>query len=346
MYVAYKRYETEIYLDTYTRIIASDKVAVLNAINMIGDNEIHHIVKYYQKTALNGIFFKEEKILLEHHKWLYRVYFYRNLDLDFFLFLNQVFQTSLKKYIDHLVYIEILEYYRYVEDQHEVLKAEASVKRYIVDNVAEATSYADLLLTGNTQKAYEICKSASSSLESFLSFYNDTVRNAMKHVGYMWENNTVSVAQEHISTHVLEDVIIKVIDDLPKREDNNVHVLLSSAPEELHGLAIKIASRLLDKLGFKVTHIGVNIPSYEIIDFIIKHKPDIAILSATLPMSIIDIALLIDKLVEQKTSFNNSFKIGIAGAAFDNISNSRELLDIDFHLREIKDITKLIENIN
>ena len=163
----------------------------------------------------------------------------------------------------------------------------------IIDNVDEATTYSKVLIGADKQTAYNICKEKCQSLEDFLNFYNNVVSNAMKNIGFLWESGDVSVAKEHISSNTLNEVMAKIVDEYPNQKANDIHVFLSSAPHEDHGQGINIASKVFEKLGYKVTNLGTNIPVKDIKKAIMEFKPDLVILAATLQTSLVDIALLI-----------------------------------------------------
>ena len=87
MYDNFDRYRYEILMDTYDSIMNSQIVLVKKVAIELGSNELHHMLKYHHKMTLNALYFKNEKIFLDYHDWLYRVYFYRDMNLDFFKYM-------------------------------------------------------------------------------------------------------------------------------------------------------------------------------------------------------------------------------------------------------------------
>lgn len=337
-FLDFKRYENEIFFDTYDEIIKSHATVAKKTIIQIGENEIHLILKYYQKILLNTLFFNDDKILLEYNRWLYRVYFYKGIDLDFFSFLINVFKNVSNRYISSKGSITMNEVFEYVLTKHEEIKRVAPKRKFLLENEDESITLAKVLISGDSKKALDIAKSRSSTIDEFISFYNDIVSNAMKYIGYMWESGEISVAKEHIASNVLNDILIKLIDELPDQDDKYIHMFLSSAPNEYHGLGIKIASRVFQKLGFKVTNVGTNISSKEIKKAIMEFRPDVVVFSATLQTSLLDISLLIEDIVNDRAIFANPFKIGIAGNAFENMIHPAKTLKADFYINNIDDI--------
>ena len=334
----FKRYEHEIYLDINDVILKSDRTIVKSVIEEIGINEIHHIIKYYQKITLNALFFNDRRIFLEYHKWLYRVYYYRGLDLDFFSFLNHCFQNICLKYMNSTVCMNINELFNYILEQHELLKTQASKKRYILDEEEKAKTFAQALISGDSKKALQLCKEESATLDNFLSFYNHIISNAMKYIGFLWESSELSISKEHIATNTLEEVIMEVLNSFENESKKEKHVFLSCAPSELHGLGVKVASKVFQIQGYKVSNLGSNIPFEEVKKAIIEFKPDFIILTATLQTSLIEVAFLIDEINKDKMIFTKDFKVAIAGGAFESLTSPSKLLQADFYLDELKDL--------
>jgi len=337
---SFKRFEHEILLDINEKLFDSNLRIVENTVFHLGSNEIHHMLKYYQKIILNALFFKDKKIIFEYNLWLYRVYYNRDIDLEFFPYLNQLFEEVSRKYIDHKVFIVINEMFKYVLENHEYFKEKSTQKLILIDHSKEASLLTKYLITGDKKNVIELFCKNIQNLEEFFLFYDQIVFNTMKNVGYLWERGDVSIGQEHIATNLLEEVLIETLQRFPIKKSNNKHIFLSSAPHELHGLGVKIASLIFEKLGFKVTSIGVNIPPKEIKKAIREFQPDYIIFSATLQASVLDIALLIDELEEDRT-FLKSFKIGIAGNGFEKIFHPVKTLKVSFYIKHLKDFKQL-----
>lgn len=337
-YLDFKKYKNEIFLDTFDSIKNSKAVIAQKTLSNLGTNELHHVIKYYQKILLNTLYFNDQKILKYYNKWLYRVYYYRSIDLDFFPFLTDKFKDITNRYINSNICIKLDQLLNLIYQEHDELKNNAAKKRILIDHENESIELANNLINANKDQAYNLIKQNSHTLDKFLFYYQNIVSNAMKYIGYMWEIGKISVAKEHISSNTLNETLTKILDEFPQHNKRDIHIFISSAPNELHGLGIKIASSLLEKQGFKVTNIGTNIPSKEIRKAILEFEPDIILLSATLLTSLLDIALLIDDITKEKSIYANPFKIGVAGGAFEDISNPAKTCKADFYLKKLEDI--------
>lgn len=336
-YLEFKRFEHEILLEINEQLENSNLLVVKDTIFHIGLNELHHLVKYYQKIILNTLFFKDKKILVEYNLWLYRVYFNRDLDLEFFYYLNELFQKVSAKYINHKIFLTIGELFRDILGQHNYFKEKSTKKLMIIEYEKEASLLVEYLISNNKQAILEeFCKEIKT-LDDFIYFYDKIVFNAMKKIGYLWEVGEVSIAKEHVASNLLDEIVVHLLEGFSIQEKQEKHIFFSSAPNELHGLGVKVASLIFEKLGFKVTSLGTNIPAKEITKAIREFQPNYIIFSATLQSSMIDIALLIDELEKDRELFSKSFKIGIAGNGFEKMIQPAKTLKASFYIKQLKD---------
>ena len=337
-YTNFKRFEHEIFFDTYDFIIHSDAQICKKTLAKLGSNELHHLVKYHHKTILNALFFQDSNIFIRYHKWLYRVYFYREIDLDFFYFLNNLYKSIYVNYIEHKHTKELHHLFNEMLIHHDTFKENAPKNLHLPSTHKDTENLVEILISGNKNDLYSLCQEHTHTLSDFLTFYNDCISEAMQNIGYLWEMAKVSVAQEHLATSVLNEVLFQILSKFPPQETKQKHILLSSAPEELHGTGNNIASIIFQKLGYEVSNIGTNIPAKEVLKAIAEFQPDCIILSATLPSSLIDLAYLIDDIQQQKSLLNKTLKIGIAGGALESIHNPRKTLHADFYTNKLQDI--------
>jgi MerR family transcriptional regulator, light-induced transcriptional regulator len=341
-YLDFKKFKHEILIDTNEYLENSSLGVVTDTIFHIGTNELHHMVKYYQKIILNSLFFQDKKMLIEYNRWLYRVYFNRGIDLEFFHILNEAIKKISRKYIDHKVLITIDELLDFIIDQHQFFKEQAPRKQILLEYENEATLLVEYLVTNNKQAILETFCSAIKTLDDFFHFYDKIVFNGMKKIGFLWEQGDVSIAKEHISSNLLDDILTHLLEQFPVQKNKNKHIFLSSAPDELHSLGVKIASLVFEKLGYKVTSLGVNIPAKEIRKAIREFQPDYVLFAATLQSSIIDIALLIDELEKDRDSYSRPFQIGIAGNGFEKLIHPAKTVKASFYISQLEDFKLLL----
>lgn len=340
-FLEFKRYENEIFLDFDKKIFDSQSFIAKDTLLNLGESEVHHLLKYYQKAILNSLFFNDKKYMLEYHVWLYRVYFYRGVDLDFFSYLASSVLEISKIYINDKKIQKLDETLAHVTSKHDELKKQASLKQVLIDYEQEATDFANLLISANEKKINEILQNQIKNLDEFVKFYDEIIRNAMKKIGFLWEIGEVSIAKEHLATSTLNDAIFKRLELFEQEKDKDKHIFLTSAPNELHTLGTKIATKILQKKGYRVTNMPSELPTHKIKNAILEFKPDLIVISASLQTSILDIAYLVDGINKDKMIFVKQPKIAIAGNAFEKFYNPTKVLNVDYYINNFKRLIEL-----
>lgn len=314
-----------------------------NTLLELKEKEIRYLVLYHQKTLLNALFFKEEKIFFQHHKWLYRVYFYRKIDLDFFKYLNRLFQKVTSHYIAQKAFYGINKLLEHCIQEHNIYVKNAPKKQILPNYEEDAQELVEVLLSGDIERCGKILEQSVSSLEAFVVYFDTIIQSAMIQIGYMWETTEVSVAKEHLASATLYDALVLFLEGFQTAPFNNIEIFISSAPYEHHGLGIKIASIVLKKLGYKVTNLGVDLPSKEIFRAIAEFQPDYFLLVATLSSNRLDAALLIYELQKSRQYTSKAFEIGIAGNAFKTMFQPAKVLKADFYAQDLQALLQILQ---
>lgn len=73
----------------------------------------------------------------------------------------------------------------------------------------DARHLADYLLQGDEEIAIQLIE-AEMNRTSQQQMMNDLLTPAMQHIGYLWENNQITVADEHLATAICDFVLSKL----------------------------------------------------------------------------------------------------------------------------------------
>lgn len=336
------RYEREIYLDTYDRLMKKDTPLFLDSIKLIGVNNLHHMIKFHQHILKNFLYFKERNILREYLFWLYRVNFYRDIDLEFLKnFFWIVFETS-ENYMHKTSIVQLKIIYEDILSDHNFYIKESKRTKHILDNEKEVSSFTTLLLEGNHKQAMETLDKKCTSLEEFYQFEESVFSPAMKKIGWLWETNHISVAKEHLASSTADDTLFKLLEKLQNKKSNNKKILISTAPSENHALGTKIISKILEKNGYELINLSSELLLKDIVKSIDKYKPDYVVFSATLTTSLYEIAVIVEEINTFK--YQKGYKVIIGGNGFDQLLHPTRSIKADFYANSINELLHYLEN--
>ncbi|MEO6021562.1 MAG: MerR family transcriptional regulator [Burkholderiales bacterium] len=141
----------------------------------------------------------------------------------------------------------------------------------------ELSNYVRLIKEHNTAELRSTFKDAlqRQGLQSFLA---DTIRPLSAYVGDAWMSGSIHIFEEHLYTEVAQNILRLAVagDTMPLRPPK---VLLTTLPNELHGLALLMVEALLVGEGVACVSLGTQLPIGEIVAAARAHRCDIVGLS-------------------------------------------------------------------
>ncbi len=110
------------------------------------------------------------------------------------------------------------------------------------------------------------------------AFVLDTVVPLIQAVGAAWAAGELEIHEEHLFTEVLQGVLRGAQESLAN-VDGRPRVLLTTAPEESHGLGLQMVAALLALDGAHCVSLGTRTPMQDIANAALAHRSDIVALS-------------------------------------------------------------------
>jgi methanogenic corrinoid protein MtbC1 len=112
------------------------------------------------------------------------------------------------------------------------------------------------------------------------------VQRAQRQIGTLWQENRITVAQEHLATAISQLVVSQLYRYLPRTRGNGRRVLVACAEGEQHEMGARIAADFLEMAGFDVHFLGANVPADSVAEMAAERRPgrrsvDLLVLSAT-----------------------------------------------------------------
>lgn len=117
------------------------------------------------------------------------------------------------------------------------------------------------------------------------SFFDKILKPVMYKIGDDWASEKISIATEHVASNVAQ-TLVKIIMDQVSGTGKKKKVLICVPLGEEHHLGCDVLETYLSIKGFKVFNMGASIPTEDILRFINNNKPDVVLISITLPDNI------------------------------------------------------------
>ena len=141
----------------------------------------------------------------------------------------------------------------------------------------EVRKFAEYLLEGDALASIEFIKYKQqlTTLEIFDQFFTP----AMKYVGELWENNEITVADEHLATGTCDFVLSRLFPWQEEQSSNDKKAMFLCPEGERHYLGLKMVSSLFVESGWSVRFFGPDLPLESALKAAEKWQPDVIGLS-------------------------------------------------------------------
>lgn len=147
--------------------------------------------------------------------------------------------------------------------------------------IIQARELAELFLAGEDERAME---EVLGYLENHThnELYHDLLTPAMYLIGDWWQENIISVADEHLATAIC-DFVVSAAELKRKPKEGVKRKAMVLGPEgEDHYIGLKMVSSLFKEHGWQVQYMGPNLPLDAALESAAAWKPDVIAMSAAL----------------------------------------------------------------
>lgn len=142
--------------------------------------------------------------------------------------------------------------------------------------------FLNALLAGDKASCRRQVQELLSTKISALDLYTQLFSNSLYEVGHRWEAGLVSVAQEHLASLIIEDLMGLVFaqTSLPARLRRRAIVFCGA--DELHQIGGRMVADSLEALGWDAAFLGANTPTKDLVQMVENRNPELVAVSVTL----------------------------------------------------------------
>lgn len=165
----------------------------------------------------------------------------------------------------------------------------------------------EALLSFQETKANKILDEAFSifSLEKVLI---DIIGNVLTDIGHLWENDQISIANEHYVSQFLRTKIGMIFHHL-ETDPLLPKVVAICGPNERHELGLFIFTLFLRRKGYEVIYLGTGIPVKDLQLVVTEVQPKYLFLSCTLEQNLSETL----SVIEEMKVLDKDMHIGLGG---------------------------------
>jgi methanogenic corrinoid protein MtbC1 len=162
----------------------------------------------------------------------------------------------------------------------------------------------------------------------------NVLQPAQYEIGRLWQENRISVAQEHLATAITQFALAHLYRHLPRDPANGRTVLVACVEGDLHEVGARVGSDFLEMAGFDVRFLGANVPTDSLVRMVREHPPDLLALSVTMTYHL---PALRDALARVR-AVAPRLPLAVGGLAFSWAPGLERELDVSFFGRDAREL--------
>lgn len=144
-------------------------------------------------------------------------------------------------------------------------------------------AYREAVLDGDRRRAFGVVDAARAAGLSLRTLYLDVFQPTLEEVGRLWEENRITVADEHLATAITQAAMSRLYDDLFAEARPASRLLVAAcADSERHEVGLRMLCDLLEMEGWDTIFLGASVPLADLVALIEQRRPHVVALSASL----------------------------------------------------------------
>jgi methanogenic corrinoid protein MtbC1 len=202
----------------------------------------------------------------------------------------------------------------YLEEAVSILKQQVKKENpNFLQNSAmhhECKHYLHLLLNQERHAAYQYVHALLQQKHSLQDIYLHIFQAAQYEIGRQWQENKISVAQEHYCTAVTQQIMSSLLPHIFTTPKKSMRMLACCTSGELHELGLRMVTDFFELDGWDTCFLGANTPQQAVTDMLHQQRFDIIAISTTMTFHIDKTRSAIKRIREQQHAENTKIIVG------------------------------------
>ncbi|MBN2024547.1 MAG: cobalamin-dependent protein [Pirellulales bacterium] len=144
-----------------------------------------------------------------------------------------------------------------------------------------AGEYLLALLSGDEHRATDLVLRAADEGHSVPDLYLNVLLPAQEEVGRMWQQDDVSIAEEHLVTAATKRVFARLRDRAARKTPNGRTALAAAVAGNRHDVGLCAVADFLEMDGWRVVQLGADVPVADLAQAVELFEADLLCVSAS-----------------------------------------------------------------
>jgi methanogenic corrinoid protein MtbC1 len=175
--------------------------------------------------------------------------------------------------------------------------AKADDMMAVVNPSEHYSAYLGAIRTGDRRRAFQVIDDARGAGLDLAAIYLGVFQPALREIGGLWQNNEITVAEEHLATAITQAAMARVYERaFTWRTDTSRTLIAACADVERHEVGLRMLCDLLDLEGWHTTYLGATVPVESLTAMVQRLRPNVVALSAALSPHLPRLRAMIDAI--------------------------------------------------
>ncbi len=116
--------------------------------------------------------------------------------------------------------------------------------------------------------------------------YLNVIQPAQHRIGRLWQENRITVAQEHLATAISQLALAHLYPLLPREPDNGIVVVVACVPGELHDMGSRVVADFFEMAGYDVRFLGASVPAESLAAMVEESRANVVVLSVVMAFNL------------------------------------------------------------
>ena len=159
------------------------------------------------------------------------------------------------------------------------------------------STYLDAIREGDRRRAFQVIDEARGSGVDLSTIYISVFQPALREIGRLWQQNSISVADEHLATAITQAAMARAYQSAFTWRSALGRTLIAACVDtERHEVGLRMLCDLLDLEGWHTTYLGASVPVESLVTMVQRRRPDVVALSAALTPHVPRVRTMIEEI--------------------------------------------------
>ncbi len=135
-------------------------------------------------------------------------------------------------------------------------------------------------LQGESLEVLRLMRAGFVSHPDIITLYTQLLFPALVEIGNDWESGRIGVDGEHLATQAIKSALFRFQAGIHLKTPNGLSAVVACFQDEVHDIAITCIASFLASEGWRVYHLGQDIPTSDLALFVKAKKPQLVAINA------------------------------------------------------------------